>query len=78
MIDGSGYPGGIKSKENIPVQARIMTIADIYDALSFSDRPYKKSIPLEGVIEILSDEGKKGKLDTDILDLFVKNKLYSL
>lgn len=77
MLDGSGYPWGLKA-ENIPLGARIMAVSDVFDALSASDRPYKKAIPLEKVIFILQDEAKRGKLDPDIVSLFVEHQLYEL
>lgn len=49
-----------------------MCIADMYDALSASDRPYKKPISKEKAIEILSSEAEMGKLDKDILDIFIE------
>ncbi|RMD88404.1 MAG: HD domain-containing protein [Calditrichaeota bacterium] len=74
-LDGSGYPRGLKGDE-IPIQARIMCIADIYDALSSPDRPYKRALPLEKTLEILRQEAQKGKLDADIVELFIQKKLY--
>lgn len=74
-LNGTGYPRGLKGDE-IPIQSRIMCIADIYDALSSSDRPYKKAIPLEKTLDILREEVKAGKLDGDIVELFIRKKLY--
>jgi HD-GYP domain-containing protein (c-di-GMP phosphodiesterase class II) len=75
-ISGSGYPGKLKGRESTMLQSRMMVIADIYDALSASDRPYKKAIPLERVLAILNDEKDRGKLDPDLLDLFINEKIY--
>lgn len=75
MLDGSGYPFHLKGEE-IPLQARIMAVSDVFDALAASDRPYKKAIPLDKVLSILQDEAKKGKLDKDIVGLFIRNRLY--
>ncbi len=75
FLDGSGYPRGLKGDE-IPIQSRIMCIADIYDALSSPDRPYKKAIPLEKTLDILREEAQRGKLDTDIVEMFIRRKLY--
>ena len=75
-LDGSGYPYGLKGSENIPIQARIMAIADIYDALAASDRPYKKAVPLEKSLEILREEGKHNKLDKELIEIFIKYKIY--
>lgn len=65
--DGSGYPEGLKGEE-IPMLARILTVADIYDALT-SDRPYRKSLPFEEAKSIMIDAGGKS-LDPDLVDLF--------
>jgi HD-GYP domain-containing protein (c-di-GMP phosphodiesterase class II) len=74
-MDGSGYPRRLKAAE-IPLQSRMMTIADIFDALVAWDRPYKKSVPVEKALDILRDEARAGKLDGQILDLFVEAKVY--
>jgi hypothetical protein len=74
-LDGSGYPRKLRGTE-IPLQSRMMTIADIFDALVAWDRPYKKSVPVEKALDILRDEARAGKLDTEILDLFVAAKVY--
>ena len=75
MVDGSGYPLGIKD-DALVLQARIMAVADIYDALTASDRPYKKAIPFEKSIAILRDDAKKGRLDGRVVEFMVENKLY--
>ena len=51
-LDGTGYPHGLRGDE-IPVPARMMAITDIYDALTASDRPYKKAMPVEKALDIL-------------------------
>ncbi len=73
--NGKGYPCGL-SKENIPIEARISTIADFWDAIT-SERPYRKAMPLKKAIKIMHDE--KGKsFDPDLFDLFMdeNDKLY--
>lgn len=70
--DGSGYPSGLIGEE-IHVFARIVSIVDVFDALS-SDRPYKKSFPLEKSISIMK-EGRGGFFDPELLDLFLDNIL---
>ncbi|MCB9556160.1 MAG: GAF domain-containing protein [Deltaproteobacteria bacterium] len=70
-LDGSGYPWG-KPASDIPVQARIMTICDIYDALTAADRPYKKALPRERALAILADDRRKGRLDGDLLEVFIE------
>jgi len=74
-LDGSGYPNGIKGSE-IPIQSRMMTIVDIYDALTASDRPYKKAVPSDRALDILRDEAKRSKLDTRLLDIFIETGVY--
>jgi hypothetical protein len=76
-LDGTGYPRGIKAAE-IPVQSRMMTISDIYDALVALDRPYKKAASVEQALRILNDEAHTGKLDGDLLGVFVDAKLFEL
>ena len=67
--DGSGYPAGLVG-EDIPYLARIFQIVDVYDALS-SKRPYKKSFPLNEVIDILNSETQKGYWDPNIIMVFI-------
>jgi HD-GYP domain-containing protein (c-di-GMP phosphodiesterase class II) len=76
-LDGSGYPNRLLARD-IPVQSRMMTIADIFDALVAWDRPYKDSVPVERALEILDEEAKAGKLDNDLLRVFVEARLYDL
>ena len=76
-LDGTGYPRRIKAAE-IPVQSRMMTISDIYDALRAVDRPYKKAVSVEKALEILHLEARDGKLDADLLRLFVDAKVFEL
>jgi len=74
-LDGTGYPDGIRS-EDIPVQSKMMTIADIYDALTASDRPYKIAVSTEAALDILTQERRSGHVDGALLDLFVDAKIY--
>ena len=76
-LDGSGYPRRLSGQE-IPVQSRIMTIADIYDALTAPDRPYKKAVPSERALDILGEEAKAGKIDRDLYRIFVESSSYTL
>lgn len=76
LLDGSGYPDGLKGKESTSIQSRMMAVADIYDALSAKDRPYKKAVPLNIVLKILNEEADKGKLDKSLVDLFIDEKIY--
>lgn len=77
-LDGSGYPNGRKGRESIPVQSRMMAIADIYDALVAADRPYKKALSIEGALSILQEEADRNKLDPDLINIFIKNKIYNI
>jgi HD-GYP domain-containing protein (c-di-GMP phosphodiesterase class II) len=74
-LDGSGYPRRLTAAE-IPIQSKMMTIADIFDALVAWDRPYKKSVPVEKALTILKEEVSHGKLDGRLLDLFIEAKVY--
>ncbi|OHD16243.1 MAG: hypothetical protein A2Y34_05105 [Spirochaetes bacterium GWC1_27_15] len=76
-LDGHGYPRGIKA-ETIPIQARMMTIADIYDALTASDRPYKKAVPVEKALSILEMEMNSNKIDKELLRIFIDEKVYKI
>ena len=60
----------------IPVQTRMMTICDIFDALAAIDRPYKKPVPLERALSILEEETKAGMLDAELFRLFVAARIY--
>jgi HD-GYP domain-containing protein (c-di-GMP phosphodiesterase class II) len=75
-LDGSGYPRGLKQEE-IPVQSKIMTISDIYDALTASDRPYKPALPVDRALDILGYEAKAGKLDADLLQVFIESNAWT-
>jgi HD-GYP domain-containing protein (c-di-GMP phosphodiesterase class II) len=73
--DGTGYPRGLTA-EHIPIQAKMMTISDIYDALTSMDRPYKRAVTAERAIEILHLEARSGKLDLDLLKVFVEADVF--
>jgi HD-GYP domain-containing protein (c-di-GMP phosphodiesterase class II) len=74
-LDGSGYPNGASGDE-IPLLTRMMTIADIYDALTAADRPYKRAIPPAAAIDILQAEAHLGRLDADLVRLFIEARIY--
>ena len=74
-LDGSGYPFGARG-EQIPVQSRMMTIADIYDALTATDRPYKKAVRVEEALDTLREEQRAGALDGSLLDLFFDARIF--
>lgn len=74
-MDGTGYPDG-KSGEELSIQSRIMAVADIYDALTASDRPYKRALPVSVALKIILEEADDNHLDRDIVDLFINKKIY--
>ncbi|MDB4947657.1 MAG: metal dependent phosphohydrolase [Gemmatimonadetes bacterium] len=74
-LNGRGYPRGIAAAE-IPVQTRIMTVVDIFDALTASDRPYKKALPPEKALDILHMEARDGLLDPHLVELLVESGHY--
>jgi 3',5'-cyclic-nucleotide phosphodiesterase len=76
-LDGSGYPRGLRH-EQISLEARMMTICDIYDALTASDRPYKAAISSEIALSYLESQSKGGKLDSELIDIFKKEKVYQI
>lgn len=75
-LDGTGYPTGSHDAE-IPTQTRLMTIADIFDALTASDRPYKKAVPTLRALEILEMEVKAQKIDKDLFQMFCESQIYN-
>ncbi|OYV73900.1 MAG: hypothetical protein B7Z72_01445, partial [Gemmatimonadetes bacterium 21-71-4] len=70
-LDGRGYPRQVKG-DAIPVQTRMMTISDIFDALTATDRPYKRAVSHERALDILSMEAKEGMLDAELLETFIE------
>jgi HD-GYP domain-containing protein (c-di-GMP phosphodiesterase class II) len=68
-LNGVGYPYKLSSQD-IPIQSRMMTISDIFDALAAADRPYKKAVSLERALEILDQSVKDGELDSNLFELF--------
>ncbi|MEK6794212.1 MAG: HD domain-containing phosphohydrolase [Spirochaetota bacterium] len=76
-LNGSGYPNKVGSVE-IPVQSRIMTIADIFDALTARDRPYKKAVDLTRSLTILDEEVERGNLDAELYMIFRQQEIYNL
>ncbi len=74
-LDGKGYPYGIAG-EDIPFEARILTIIDIFEALTSRDRPYKEPMPVERAIKILQSMVDEGKLDAVLVAEFEKSKAW--
>jgi HD-GYP domain-containing protein (c-di-GMP phosphodiesterase class II) len=74
-LNGSGYPYKLSAPE-IPVQTRMMTISDIFDALAAADRPYKKAVSIERALEILELSVKDGELDPGLFDIFLSARIF--
>ena len=76
-LDGSGYPLGLTA-DQIPLESKMMTIADIYDALTAANRPYKPALSTTRALDILHDEAGRGQLDRELLDVFTTQRIYEL
>ncbi len=74
-MDGKGYPRGL-TREQMSVQARLMAIADIFEALTARDRPYKKGKMLTESLRILGNFALNGHIDPDLFDIFIRSKVY--
>lgn len=74
-MDGSGYPNKLK-REDMSVQARMIAIADVFEALTASDRPYKKAMPLSQSLKILGQMKLDNHVDADLFDVFINEKIY--
>lgn len=76
LLDGNGYPRHLTGKD-IPMEVRIITILDIFDALVADDRPYKPGMPIEKALGILTAMAEKeGKLDPRLTQLFIESKCW--
>ncbi|QEN08375.1 HD domain-containing protein [Oceanispirochaeta crateris] len=71
-LDGSGYPRGLKA-DQIPLQARIITLADIFEALTAMDRPYREPMKLSKALKIMKGMVSEGHLDEDLMDIFLRS-----
>ncbi|HHX38800.1 MAG TPA: response regulator [Armatimonadetes bacterium] len=74
-LNGSGYPHG-KQGDDLALQSRILAIADVYDALTSSDRPYKKAFSPEVAFDILRKDAAAGKLDGRLVELFIRERCH--
>ena len=74
-MDGKGYPAGL-SGTDIPVESRMLTISDIFDALTASDRPYKAAVPSGKALDIIASEVKAGRCDPLLFQIFVEGEIY--
>jgi len=75
-MDGKGYPRGL-TRHEMSVQARIMGIADIFEALTAADRPYKKAMPISQALKILGNMKLDSHIDPDLFDVFLHEKVYT-
>jgi HD-GYP domain-containing protein (c-di-GMP phosphodiesterase class II) len=74
-MDGKGYPKGL-TRDQMPIQARVMGIADIFEALTAIDRPYKEGKTLTESLTILGKFKENGHIDPDLFDVFIRDKVY--
>ncbi|HEY2114880.1 MAG TPA: HD domain-containing phosphohydrolase [Candidatus Angelobacter sp.] len=74
-LNGTGYPYKLAAPE-IPVQTRMMTISDIFDALAAADRPYKKAVSIDRALEILGTSVEDGELDPGLFEIFLSAKIF--
>ncbi len=74
-LDGSGYPRRVRGPA-IPIQTRMMTISDIFDALTAADRPYKRAVPVNRALDIMNSEMESGMLDPKLFQLFTEAKIF--
>ncbi len=75
LLDGKGYPKGLTGDE-LGTEIRILTILDIFDGLYASDRPYKKQTPIDKTFKIMNSMADEGKLDKEILSLYMQSKAW--
>ena len=75
-LNGTGYPNRLRAAE-IPLQSKMMSVRDIFDALTASDRPYKKAVPLEQALDILGFEVKDQHIDADLVKIFIEAKIWT-
>jgi HD-GYP domain-containing protein (c-di-GMP phosphodiesterase class II) len=74
-LDGAGYPRRLPAA-NIPIQSRMMTVSDIFDALTASDRPYKPAVPPRRALDILLKEVEMKQLDRELVEIFIESKVW--
>lgn len=74
-LNGSGYPRHLEG-DDIPIQTRLITVADMFDALTASDRPYKPAVTTDRALEILRSEAEEGRLDAEIVHVMTESKAY--
>ncbi len=75
-LNGTGYPNRLRAEE-IPLQSKMMSISDIFDALTASDRPYKRAVPVEKALDILGFEVKDNHVDGELVRIFTEAKVWT-
>src|SRR5262249_39201556 len=75
-LDGAGYPNRLRADE-IPLQSKMMTVSDIFDSLTVGDRRYKRTLPLEKALDVLSFEGKEQHIDGELVKIFIEARVWS-
>jgi HD-GYP domain-containing protein (c-di-GMP phosphodiesterase class II) len=74
-LNGTGYPNRLRAEE-IPLQSKMMSISDIFDALTASDRPYKRAVPVQKALDILNLEVKDNHVDGDLVRIFTEARIW--
>lgn len=74
-LNGTGYPNRLRGEE-IPLQSKMMSISDIFDALTASDRPYKRAVPIDKALDILGFEVKNGHVDEELVRIFTEARIW--
>ncbi len=74
-MDGKGYPKGL-TRDQMSIQARVIGVVDVFEALTACDRPYRKAMPLSRALAIMQSMKEEGHLDPDLFDLFKETKVY--
>ena len=74
-LNGTGYPNRLRAEE-IPLQSKMMSVSDIFDALTASDRPYKRAVPVPKALDILGFEVKDNHIDGDLVRIFIEAKVW--
>jgi HD-GYP domain-containing protein (c-di-GMP phosphodiesterase class II) len=74
-MDGQGYPQGL-ARDQISMQGRILGLADVFEALTARDRPYKPGMTLRRALSILESMRDEGHIDADLFEMFVRDKVY--
>lgn len=75
FLDGTGYPYGLRGEE-LPLEARILTVLDVFDALTATDRPYKKPMPIEVALDILGKMAEEGKVDPSLVEVLQESRIW--